>query len=253
MTGLPLAILSRVPASISPDVKRTTPADRRMRSLYGPARAVLGLAALFSGVALLTTILAGWSLPLAVLGSVVVAGSAVATIWRRSSAWSRYFTARIALAGTAAGMVATLAYDFSKYLLSLLDPSPYNPFEAVRVFGILLIGESAGPVAVMAVGMGFNFLNGTAFGVSYAMFFGRLGIVSVRRAIVTGIGWGLFLELFQLTLYPGWLDIKSYQEFATISATGHIVYGAALGLVTRLVLRRLFLAHRTGPGSRPSG
>ena len=42
-----------------------------------------------------------------------------------------------------------------------------------------------------------------------------------------GIGWGLFLEAFQLTLYPGWLDIRLYQEFATISTVVTSV-GAAL-------------------------
>ena len=51
--------------------------------------------------------------------------------------------------------------------------------------------------------------------------------------------WGLFLETFQLTLYPGWLDIRTYSEFATISALSHVVYGATLGLLARAILPRL--------------
>lgn len=73
-----------------------------------------------------------------------------------------------------------------------------------------------------------HLLNGTSFGVAYLFLFARDGRTSVRRALLTGVGWGLFLETFQLTLYPGWLDIRLYQEFATISALSHIVYGATL-------------------------
>ena len=51
----------------------------------------------------------------------------------------------------------------------------------------------------------------------------------MKWALVSGVGWGLFLETFQLTLYPGWLNITTYKEFVTISFLGHIVYGLVLG------------------------
>jgi hypothetical protein len=52
-----------------------------------------------------------------------------------------------------------------------------------------------------------------------------------------GMLWGLFLELFQLTLYPGWLSIQFLAEFQTISFSAHLIYGATLGLI---VYRRLW-------------
>ena len=51
----------------------------------------------------------------------------------------------------------------------------------------------------------------------------------VRLALASGVGWGLFLETFQLRSTPGWLNITTYKEFVTISFLGHIVYGLVLG------------------------
>jgi hypothetical protein len=61
---------------------------------------------------------------------------------------------------------------------------------------------------------------------------------SGARGARAGVAWGLFLELFQLTLYPGWLDIRLYREFAMISSLGHVVYGLVLGAGTRRLLAR---------------
>ena len=52
---------------------------------------------------------------------------------------------------------------------------------------------------------------------------------------------GLFLEAFQLTLYPDWLGIRFVDEFVRISALSHIAYGASLGLIARWGFRQ------TGP------
>jgi hypothetical protein len=75
------------------------------------------------------------------------------------------------------------------------------------------------------------------FGVAYVFLFARDGAISAGRALGTGVAWGIFLELFQLTLYPGWLDIRTYEEFVTISALGHIVYGATLGTIALTLFR----------------
>jgi hypothetical protein len=47
------------------------------------------------------------------------------------------------------------------------------------------------------------------------------------------MAWGLFLETFQLSLFPGWLSIQFVAEFATISFAAHLVYGATLGTIVR--------------------
>ena len=75
------------------------------------------------------------------------------------------------------------------------------------------------------------------FGVAYVFLFARDGAISGGRALATGVAWGIFLELFQLTLYPGWLDIRAYKEFAMISALGHVVYGATLGAISLTLFR----------------
>jgi hypothetical protein len=151
---------------------------------------------------------------------------------RRASPAVRKAFRQRAQAGALAGLVATLAYDLSRTLLSYFDPSPYNPFEALPRFGALLVGEGAPPAALFAVGGAIHAINGVAFGAAFAL-------LARRASVVAGVVWGLMLEAFQLALYPGWLDIRAYREFAQISALGHLVYGATLGsLVVRQQRRR---------------
>lgn len=187
-------------------------------------KAALGMFALFSGAALVIHIISGFSLRLALVGSAGIVTLAVASLWRRVDATRRSRFVRLLWVGASSGILATLAYDASRYVLSLWDASPYNPFEAIRMFGILLAGREAAPASVYTAGSAFHLFNGTSFGVGYAFLFGR-------RGILAGILWGLFLETFQITLYPGWLDIRAYREFVQISAFSHVVYGSVLGFV----------------------
>lgn len=198
----------------------------------------LGAGALFSGVALLTNIIAGFSLPLALGVLTLMFGVLVVVATRGTEPADRRKLLRTGLVGITAGLAATLAYDVAKSALSQLDPSPYNPFEATRIFGTLLIGPEASALGIQAAGWASHLLNGTSFGLAYCFVFGRGGETSLRWALLTGIGWGLFLETFQLTLYPGWLDIRFYSEFVQISFAAHIVYGAFLGVACRAGLRR---------------
>jgi hypothetical protein len=208
-----------------------------VRAGYRLTRPLFPFLAMFSGIALLIYILAGVSLvlALAITGGAMVAGFIFVMVM--SSADERRRIVRTIVVAAGAGLIATVAYDASKSVLSQLDPSPYNPFEVIRIFGGLLVGQDANPTLILVAGAAFHLLNGTAFGVAYAFLFARGGDTSWARAVATGVGWGLFLETFQLTLYPGWLDIRLYAEFATISALGHVVYGATLGATARTLLR----------------
>ncbi len=198
----------------------------------------LGPVVMFSGAALLVHILFQVSLPLglAAFGTilVLVAGVSIAT----SSRAQRRRLAGLVGAGLAAGLIATLLYDGTKAVLSVLDPSPYNPFEVTRLFGVLLLGESAPAVASQIAGWSFHLLNGCTFGVAYGLLLARDGDTTARYAGLSGMAWGLFLEAFQVLLYPDWLRIAFYGEFITISATAHLVYGASLGLTCRAILDR---------------
>jgi len=206
-------------------------------------RPLLAVLALFSGVALLLNIVARIDLRAALATTLSVVVVALALVIRRAASPERRLLARAIGVGAIAGFIATMAYDVSKAGLSVLDPSPYDPFHAIRVFGELLAGKSASNAAIVASGAAFHLLNGTMFGIAYVFLFACDGAISIRRALGTGVGWGVFLELFQLTLYPGWLDIRTYAEFATISALGHVVYGATLGTIARSLFR-------SGGGSR---
>lgn len=190
---------------------------------------VLGIAALFSGVALLGYLLAGLALPLTLAFTGMLLVVTVVLIWRRSDSATRGLMKSVVLRGALVALVAVAVYDVSREILAQLDPSPFNPFGAIPIFGHLLLGAEASAEAALVAGIGFHLLNGVSFGLAYAFVFGPLAVRSLRMALLTGMGWGLFLELFQLTLYPGWLNIETYREFVTISFLGHFAYGATLG------------------------
>ena len=190
---------------------------------------MIGLAALFSGVALLGNILAGVSLVLALGFTTVLLVVTLAVIWARLTGPARQLMAAVVVRGTVIALIAIAAYDLSRGILAWFDPSPFDPYAALPIFGALLVGVDAPAWLIWTAGIGFHLLNGLAFGLAYAFVFGRLAVRSLKWALVSGVGWGLFLETFQLTLYPGWLNITTYKEFVTISFLGHIVYGLVLG------------------------
>ena len=208
---------------------------------WSPRWRVLGIAALFSGAALLAFLLFDLPLRFALAVTTTMLALAVAVAWRRASRDQRSVIVRTAAVGAIAGIAATVVYDTSRWALSQLDASPYQPFEAIRAFGYLLGGPAVTTTTATAVGTAFHALNGTAFGVAFAFLFGD-------RGVVAGMVWGLFLEGFQITLYPGWLDIEAYREFVQISAAGHLAYGATLGLLWKLGRDRYGLA---APRRRP--
>jgi len=200
---------------------------------------VLGVGALFSGVALLGHIVAGLWLPLTLAVTVGLLLATVVLAWLRLEAPQQAILRSMTAVSVVIGLVATLLYDGSRTLLSQLDSSPYQPFEVLSVFGRALLGGGVSAEAALAAGLAFHFLNGVSFGLAYVFILGRQAVKSPTRALATGITWGLFLETFQLTLYPGWLNIAAYREFVTISFLGHVVYGATLGLMSRKLLAGL--------------
>lgn len=200
--------------------------------------ATVALAAAFSGVAVLVSILSGIALGIAEAALVIVPLASVVLITRRAPRPIVHEVWRLARAGALAGLAATIAYDVTRTALSILDPSPYNPFEAIRLFGLGVVPEAAGLPLVMAAGAMVHVVNGVSFGVIYAALAARRPH-SRRDAVVRGLAWGLTLELVQSILYPGWLGITTVlREFLVISGAGHIMYGLALGLAARRLLER---------------
>jgi hypothetical protein len=183
---------------------------------------ILGIGTLFSGIALLAHIVAGISLRLALALTVGFLTLTLLLVWQRTSSEERSPMMRRTIVGLVSGLLATVSYDSAKFALSQWDPSPYNPFEAIHLFGLLLAGPSASSLVVNAAGTLFHLVNGISFGLAFCLLVERPGLLS-------GMGWGLFLALLQITLYPGWIPMNFYQEFATISALSHVLYGIVLG------------------------
>ena len=188
------------------------------------------MAALFSAVALVAHIIAGVSLRFALALTVGFLVLAVCLVWLRTSEAERRPMIRRTGVGVVSGLLATGSYDFTKFALSQWEASPYNPFEAIHLFGVLLVGSNASNFVINAAGTVFHLVNGISFGLAFCLFV-------TRPSVALGVAWGLFLALMQLMLYPGWLDIGFYQEFAQISGISHVVYGIVLGFSCRYGLR----------------
>lgn len=132
--------------------------------------------------------------------------------------------------GACAGIVSSAIYDVAKHLFSIWDSERYFPFVANKMFGQLLLGPEYTQSQWLYAGMGFHFLVGTCFGITFCLMFFRYGVIG-------GILWGIFLELFQVVLYPDWLGIKFIREFYQFSFIAHIIFGTSLALLCRFGLR----------------
>ncbi len=128
--------------------------------------------------------------------------------------------------GALAGLLATLAYDATRYGLVALMSWSISPFAAFERFGQAMLGAEATGPGVVVAGVAFHLTNGIAFGASYAIF--------VRRpSIATGIGWAVTLEILMLLVYPELLGAALPGEFLPMSLAGHLAFGATLGIFLR--------------------
>jgi hypothetical protein len=185
--------------------------------------------ALSSGAALVGYLVAGLSLWVGLVVLVSGWSGLLFSTLRRGDPAMRARLRRVAARGAAAGLAATGCYDASRWALTRLDAMSVNPFEAIPRFGALWLGTDSAETARVVSGTAFHLINGVAFGVAFALLLPPYGLLR-------GIAWGLGLELFQLALYPGWLDIRAFSEFARVSALGHVVYGVVLGTLCRRLI-----------------
>jgi hypothetical protein len=117
-----------------------------------------------------------------------------------------------------------MAYDASRWgVVSLLTLS-FRPFHVLPIFGRLFVGADSPPGIALAAGIAYHAANGIGFAVAYTL-------VVRRGSLLSGVVWGICLELCMALLYPSWLRIMALREFLAVSALGHVVYGAVLGTV----------------------
>lgn len=186
----------------------------------------LALAFLATGMGLIACILTGiplrWTLGCFVSFSLIGGG----IVYKRLGDVGKKMFQHRFLSGLIGGLLATAAYDLSRYLLYLLFPFQMWPFEAIPLFGQLLVGNFFAKPGAVLFGIFYHVINGVAFGVAYSTLLAPKGWIA-------GIGWALFLETLMLLFYPGWLGVKFLEEFVTISVLGHLVYGFVLGMFCR--------------------
>ena len=205
------------------------------------ARLVAGAASCVSGAALVVHILTGSPLWLVLAGLGFAASLAVVVV-TLGDPMARRDLATLARRGVIVGLVGTVAYDSSRWILVQLGGMRLSPFEALPLFGQALLGETRGSLSVTVAGIIYHVLNGVAFGVAYTIWFGN-------RRWWWGIVFALGLEAFMLALYPGWLDPRSIAELTQVSMVGHFAYGTALGLTaTRLVGQQSSIGRNSAAG-----
>lgn len=191
-----------------------------------PWRLFLLLLPLAGGAGLVTYVVADISLPLATTLVGVVGAVAWLTATRTVSPEAKRWASRRLRQGALSGAAATICYDAARFGVASAAQFSFQPFHVIPIFGRLLLGKHTPDAAAVAMGLAFHLANGIGFGIAYALL--------VRRpTVVSGILWGLGLELIMAFLYPSWLRIMALREFLTVSAIGHVVYGAVLGFLLR--------------------
>ncbi len=183
------------------------------------------------GLGLVMHLLVDLSLPLAV--ATLVSIGALSWLWfsRRVPIEERQRIQRRAQIGLMIGLLATAAYDAVRYGVVALWSFSFKPFHVIPIFGHLFVGAAAPESLAWVVGLAYHVVNGTGFGIAYVLLFRRPGPL-------TGVAWGLGLELAMALLYPSWLRLTALGEFLTASMIGHLTYGCVLGLAARRYVAR---------------
>jgi hypothetical protein len=176
------------------------------------------------GAGLVVHILADISLPLAIAVLALLGGVVWMVLLSAMDTRVRQTLRRRALVGVVGGLIGTVAYDLARYGVVSLFSMSFKPFHVFSIFGELFVGPGRNAALTFAVGLAYHVSNGTFFGLAYTLVFRRPNWW-------TGALWGIALELSMATLYPSWLRIVMLREFLEVSAIGHVVYGATLGLV----------------------
>lgn len=198
---------------------------------------------LAGGAGLVLHILAGASLPLAIV-ALALGGSVLwAVALRRLTVAARRSLRQRAVIGMASGLAGTVAYDAARYGTVALFAMSFRPFHVLSLFGEAFIGTGHSATLTFAVGAAYHISNGVFFGAAYCL--------ALRRyAWWSGALWGVGLELCMATLYPAWLRMQMLHEFLEVSAVGHVVYGSVLGIVAAQGLP--WVARRAAaPAGRP--
>lgn len=206
---------------------------RRLAPLSPRWQRIVVALPLATGAALAVYLVAGISLGLALFATIGVAAITVMTAWRHTPRDDRAALAHRARTGLVIGMVATAAYDLTRFAGAELGGTSIQPFDIWHLFGQTLVGTHASSAYQWIAGTAFHYANGLGFAVAY--------VVLVRRPQVwTALLWAAVLNGVMLAMYPPWLGLSpvATEELAFVSILGHTAYGLVLGSASKAVMHR---------------
>jgi hypothetical protein len=129
--------------------------------------------------------------------------------------------------GFAAGIVALVAYNATRWVCGWLFSLSVSPFYSIYVFGTLITGQPTGSPGALLAGILYHISNGITFAVMYTL-------VAGPARWWFGLAWGAILEIAMLVIYPSsnLLQPPSMTPFVAVSLMSHAVYGSALGVIS---------------------
>ena len=127
------------------------------------------------------------------------------------------------IVGGVLGLAATLVYDAVRPVLIWAMQVPYEPFRAIRIFGMLMTGRPEFDSVTLAAGWTYHFWNGISFGMMFAL-------MRPRGGALAGLAWGMGLQLMMMAMYPTLLKIRlDNPGFLASGIVGHSLWGLVLG------------------------
>ena len=104
------------------------------------------------------------------------------------------------------------------------------PFDVFPIFGYAIAGSNVPHNVATIIGTFYHYTNGVLFAIAYTILF-------APRGWWAGVLWALVLEALMLTIYPGWLHPRAFNEFVSVSILGHLAYGSVLGSFSQQALQ----------------
>jgi len=160
----------------------------------------------------------------------LVAGAVM--LWRGRADMLALWSERL-LAGLAAGLAATLAYNLYRVGVRVVFDMPFDPFRVQPVFGQILTGLPSTHGGALIAGWGYHLWIGAMLGMIFAA-------LRPTGGLVAGALFAALIQLGRWAMYPavfraGLVD----NEFFANGVIGIVFWGMVLGATLAALSRRL--------------
>ena len=132
------------------------------------------------------------------------------------------------VAGALGGFLGTIGYDLFRLPFMVAGFQVFAPIDS---YGVLLLDADSSSAWTGLAGWSYHFLNGIAFGVTYA-------VVAKGRHWAWGVAWALVLETATIiTPFADSYALRGQWVPISIAYAAHVPYGAALGVTVQRAQR----------------